>query len=806
MDSGLIRRDPVDGAAVWKIGADEECKFRLRSFLVSLYLLIPLGLTATLGTIRFSTPEGGGIADFWPASAFQIVFSVWFGVHGAIAGVIGPMLGNGLIGESAFLFVPANALQSCLTGLWFRSQRLDPRLRGPRDWIGILLVGCVLGNAIGALFGVTESWIRGGPQAANELGFYARRWLQWFGGNAVPCLVLAPLLMKSGSSMIVRGPLFCPRFWKGARGLRTASKPPHRIEDIPMFGKLMILVLITGMMPLYILAAWSVWDIMKTADVRARFANQSAVSHIRTEVERHESLLEGWALTIDDPDLSADRRDAMIAEWAGVRDAFSDLQLSEWERLREEIPPALQSSGGELPVIFYAVPDPENPSANRIRAVARLRSTPDKVLAGLAVWRQEEPAFGLHEQDDIRALLVFDSDGRELYREAPPELSDWVPPPSNSLERLDRFEHAGLTWYGAEADAPQRGWRFVAVTSVRMGLTSVLASLPSGLAVLLNLAIFGSLIVGMWFSRRLAQRVLSIAERVRETGAAPGTFYIDDEGDDELGYLSGALNRMSRDLRVYVDELKTTTAENERLNHQIELARRLQQSVLPASLPPVPGYELAGVSLPAYEVGGDFFDYFLIGRDRVGLMIGDAVGKGLPAAMLISETRGIARAATLDGLTPDRVLGATNRAVVTDREPADGMVTMFCGVLDARNHRLEYANAGHNPPLLSRDGQVEWLKRGGVPLAVLEDEGYGVSDVELAPGDTLIMFTDGVVEAFDPQRQLFEIGRLEAVIRSHAGQPSEDLIEAIVSAVRAFRAEAPQSDDLTVLVLRRLNS
>ncbi len=131
-----------------------------------LLYLIPMTLTATLGTISFSGPDGSAIASFWPAAALQIVFSIWFGVPGAAAGIVGPMLGNALVGGSPLLYVPANAVQSILPGVIFRRLKLDPRLRSRRDWAGLIVLCCVLSNALGAALGVGEAHFRAGQAGA----------------------------------------------------------------------------------------------------------------------------------------------------------------------------------------------------------------------------------------------------------------------------------------------------------------------------------------------------------------------------------------------------------------------------------------------------------------------------------------------------------------------------------------------------------------------------------------------------------------------------------------------------------------
>ena len=288
---------------MWAFPAGKRIQFGPHYAVLIAVLLAPMMVTATLGTMSFSKPDGTAIVSFWPAAAFQVVFSIWFGVYGALAGIIGPMLGNALVGGSPFLFIPANIIQCCLAGLWFRRMKLDPRLRSKSDWIGLIVVGCVVGNGLGALVGVTESYLR--SVAVGEAAYdWTGMFLRWFSGNTVPCVILAPLLMKAASPMMVRDPAFCQSFW-GCAGAPHGYRLRHRLDDLPMVGKLMLLASVAGIVPLLVVAGLSVWETMKGADRLAAEMNRQAVHTTADEVERHELMLRLWATELDRPDVSA---------------------------------------------------------------------------------------------------------------------------------------------------------------------------------------------------------------------------------------------------------------------------------------------------------------------------------------------------------------------------------------------------------------------------------------------------------------------------------------------------------------------
>ncbi len=400
-----------------------------------------------------------------------------------------------------------------------------------------------------------------------------------------------------------------------------------------------------------------------------------------------------------------------------------------------EMPPKMPRTFQDEPVAFYRVSNEGDGGESELRGVFRLRSAPDKVLTGLVIWRQDR-SF-VEQQAAVEAVLVFDREGNELYRNAPPELTNWLPEKKRPNNEAYLVRHEGRTWHVAEAMLLRCGWRFVTLTSARTGQAISLANIPNPLAVLINLAIFGSLIAGSAIAGRISYRMLAMAELVRERGAEPGRLRLPVRGHDELGYLAETLNRMSEELAVSVRRLQETTADKERLAAEMELAREVQRSILPSQMLQIPGYELAAASYPAREVGGDFFDYFVRPDGSLVTMIGDAVGKGLRAAMLITETHALAHAAALHLQAPGPILKAVNSSMVSARRRPEDFVTMLCAVLEPEHHRLLYASAGHNSPILLHEGQTQSLELGDLPLAILPETRYPLRRVELAPGDAV---------------------------------------------------------------------
>ncbi len=242
----------------------------------------------------------------------------------------------------------------------------------------------------------------------------------------------------------------------------------------------------------------------------------------------------------------------------------------------------------------------------------------------------------------------------------------------------------------------------------------------------------------------------------------------------------------------------------ERMQRELEIAAEIQVSLLPHGLPQIPGVEFAVASLPATEVGGDFYDFISLDEDHLGIVVGDVAGKGVPAAMLTSLARTILRVEAGYGHLPQRVITRTNHALMQDLQHAEMFVTALVAYLDWHNLTLTYANAGHTPGLWWRAGQAtfEPLAATTPPLGIHVTGLGGDQTLHLSPGDFVLFYTDGVTEAKSPEDQLFGSDRLKEALVAHAGGTADDLVQSVLSAVRAFRRDTPWSDDVTMIAMR----
>jgi sigma-B regulation protein RsbU (phosphoserine phosphatase) len=244
------------------------------------------------------------------------------------------------------------------------------------------------------------------------------------------------------------------------------------------------------------------------------------------------------------------------------------------------------------------------------------------------------------------------------------------------------------------------------------------------------------------------------------------------------------------------------------LHKELDVASQIQRAMVPSQFPPFPErseFAIHASMTPARAVGGDFFDFFLIDADRLGFVIGDVSGKGVPSALFMAVCRTLIKATAHAGMSPEACLGRVNRVLAS--EEVSGMyVTVFYGVLDTRNGHVAYCNAGHNPPYVLRaNGAVEPLAQiGGMVVGLFEHADYEAGQIVLGAGDALFTYTDGVTEATDPAGEEFTTSRLAPCLARCHGLGLDDVIRTVGADVAAFAGAAPQADDITMLALRYL--
>ncbi len=247
---------------------------------------------------------------------------------------------------------------------------------------------------------------------------------------------------------------------------------------------------------------------------------------------------------------------------------------------------------------------------------------------------------------------------------------------------------------------------------------------------------------------------------------------------------------------------ETTDAAQRRqaeIEQDLRLARDIQQGLLLEAVPHLPGWEISAISIPARDLGGDLYDFLPLADGWHGIMIGDVSGKGLPAALRMAVARTVFRQAARRDEAPGPTLAATNAGIIT--EIPQGMVTMLYAKLNTRHGELRIANAGHNYPVLL-NGQVSELELSGLPLGVDDESAYREASACIEPGDIVVLYTDGVVEAGSLDGQLYSYARLEQMLQANAHLKPRALMAVLLHDLRAWNGSA-QADDITMVIIRR---
>ncbi len=309
--------------------------------------------------------------------------------------------------------------------------------------------------------------------------------------------------------------------------------------------------------------------------------------------------------------------------------------------------------------------------------------------------------------------------------------------------------------------------------------------------------------VSLLLSRMIVNPIMTLMKGAKEIGSGNLESRVKVNSGDELEALAGSFNKMADDLQEHIAELQRTTAEKERLQKELEIAKGIQQSFLPEKEPEIAGIDISASNIPAKEVGGDFYDFIPIAADKWGLTIADVSGKGVPAALYMALSRTLVRASTTGNPNVSDGIEKANDLICADSK--SGMfVTLFYAILDVKKKSLRYVNAGHNPPLLLRQpsGGILLLKAEGIALGVVGGIKLEEADVQLEKGDLITLFTDGVTEAINEKEELFGQQRLLDVIEQNRGLPAREIVVKIQDAVTAFAGGQPQFDDITLMIVK----
>ena len=321
------------------------------------------------------------------------------------------------------------------------------------------------------------------------------------------------------------------------------------------------------------------------------------------------------------------------------------------------------------------------------------------------------------------------------------------------------------------------------------------------LGVLLNTFVIFSV------SRRLNQPLVALSHAAEEIGQ--GSFKValpQVKGNDEIKTLSASFEKMQAELADYVEQLKQTITARERAEGELNAARMIQQDILPRILPPFvncPNVYGAAMLKAARGVGGDLYDVFFVDDERLAVIVGDVSGKGIPAALFMAVTQTLQRSLAQSEKKVDRLVTHLNSML--GKQNKSGMfVTYWIGFLNIKTGKLTFTNAGHNPPIIrKKEGNTVALKQlHGFPLAIADECDFQFDEIQMDDGDTLVLYTDGVTEAFNTNNEQYTFERLEEVVKESQTNVPQQLLDAIYADVLRHAEGFGQSDDITILTMQ----
>lgn len=473
--------------------------------------------------------------------------------------------------------------------------------------------------------------------------------------------------------------------------------------------------------------------------------------------------------------------------------------------------PYFDDGGGNVVMTTYSVPFYRNEKGvRRFAGVATSDISTEwlgKQISSLKLHRNGYAALfsrkGVYLAHPDRTLVMKETIFSVAERAGNPALKEI----GHAIARMETGFVKTKNIYGKEswiyyAPVPANGWSLAVVfPAAEMLADSAKASRMIVLLCSIGIAI---LVLSIVLAARSVTRPLVVMTQAvqRIAGGDLDTVLPPVRIGGEVGALARSVTQMQHDLKGHIRQLTETTAAKERMEGELSIAHDMQMSILTHALPSLPEVDTAGHCLPAREVGGDFYDVCLLDDARLFFIIGDVSGKGVPAAFYMAMATTLARSGARDGCSPEGLLGRINRELCQGND-ACMFATILCGVIDPVTGAVHLANAGHTLPVIRRtNGIVEFVRLApGLVAGYQEDLIFTGEDVKLSPGDTLLLYTDGVTEAMNADGELFGDERLQAAL-SPPFTDAAGLMTMIQAAVEDFVREAPQADDITMLAIK----
>jgi serine phosphatase RsbU (regulator of sigma subunit) len=404
---------------------------------------------------------------------------------------------------------------------------------------------------------------------------------------------------------------------------------------------------------------------------------------------------------------------------------------------------------------------------------------------------RERTPVGCGERYDIRAVPEIRVGFQKSYTDLKAETDKWG------------------TWVSAFAPVITRSGETVGIIGVDIAQKTVLEIRQEFFSLFLisiGACLVFSLLVGLLSSIWLTSPIRRVVKGMETVGGGDLEHKLEHFKETEFDRMSGIFNTMTGSLKRMMLELAETVRENERVRRELEIATEIQQSIFPAHPPEIAGLEIEAKSVPAKEVGGDYYDFIPSSSgDQVGFIIADASGKGLPGTLYMTRSRSVFRVVSSEESHPGDILSRSNDYIAADASSGKGMfITTLYLLYDKEKKKMTCANAGHYPPLWFKAKEKIFVETAvsGVPVGILPGQTYAEEMIQLASQDLLVMYTDGVTEAKAAHGEMFGIERLKQLVKQHSSLSAHDLFVKIEDGIKAFIGQAPPFDDMTLIVIR----
>jgi sigma-B regulation protein RsbU (phosphoserine phosphatase) len=338
-------------------------------------------------------------------------------------------------------------------------------------------------------------------------------------------------------------------------------------------------------------------------------------------------------------------------------------------------------------------------------------------------------------------------------------------------------------------------------------ITSIIVDIQKYLMAFFIGVLLITIFVAIKMSDKISKPILDLTQGVKKVGKGDLDLNFEIKTGDEIETLAEAFNTMTNDLKLYIKNLKETTAEKEKIESELQVATKIQASMLPRIFPAFPErdeFDIFASMIPAREVGGDLFDFFFISENKFCFLIGDVSGKGVPASLFMIIAKTLIKNEALRGISPEEIFTNVNNALCENNDESM-FVTAFICIIDLETGRLDFTNAGHNPPLqkIEFKGGYDFMTPvTGFVLGGMPDFSYVKESFIMAPGDIMFLYTDGVNEAMNPDFNEYTELRLKELLSKEETDDVNEIVELVNQDVKRFAKDAEQSDDITILTFK----